>query len=98
VKIAKLLRLRSDKTVGKYLKYFENAFLIFQMNRFSYKYKNQIGYNKKIYAYDKSLLKANEYFYGMNKGRLLENLIAIYLKRNELENNGKIYYYKENTV
>jgi len=34
----------------------------------------------------------------MNKGRLLENLIAIYLKRNELENNGKIYYYKENTV
>jgi hypothetical protein len=94
VKVAKHLRIGSDKTVEKYLKYFENAFLIFQLNRFSYKYKNQISYNKKLYAYDNSLLKANEYFYGMNKGKLLENLIAIYLKRVALETNEKIYYYK----
>jgi predicted AAA+ superfamily ATPase len=93
-KIAKHLHIKSDKTVEKYLMYYENAFLVFHINRFSYKYKNQIIYNKKLYAYDNSLLKGNEYFYGINKGKLLENLIAIYLKRNELETNEKLYYYK----
>lgn len=93
-KIAKHLKIKSDKTVEKYLKYFENAFIIFQINRFSYKYKNQISYNKKIYTFDNSFLKNNEYYFGMNKGKLLENLIAIFLKRISLQTKENIYYYR----
>ncbi len=93
-KIAKHLNIKSDKTVEKYLKYFENAFIIFQLSRFSYKYKHQISYNKKIYTYDNSFLKNNEYYYGMNKGKLLENLVAIFFKKKSLETNENIYYYR----
>lgn len=93
-KISGHLKIRSDKTVEKFIKYFENVFLLFQVNRFSYKYKNQITYNKKLYAYDNAFLRGNEYFYGFNKGKLLENLVAIHLKQKEFINNEKLFYYR----
>ncbi|MBN1634209.1 MAG: ATP-binding protein [Ignavibacteria bacterium] len=93
-KISRYLKIRSDKTVEKFIKYFENVFLLFQVSRFSYKYKNQITYNKKLYTYDNAFLQGNEYFYGFNKGKLLENLVAVHLKQKEFINNEKLFYYR----
>jgi len=92
--LTKLTKCKSVHTVQKYLDYFEEAFIFFTVNRFSYKVKEQILSSKKIYCIDPGFVYAKEIKLTPDIGRLYENVAAIFLKKLEMEGKIKFYYWK----
>lgn len=85
---------RSDRTVRKYLEYLKEAFLFFSVPRFSYKVKEQVMANRKIYCIDNGFVTAKGFRFSRNDGCLNENLVAIALHQMELSGNLNLYYWK----
>ena len=92
--LAKLAGLKSINTVMKYLRHLEESFLYFQLNAFSFKYKEQVRSSKKVYSLDNGMIGANAFIFIPGIGVLYENLVAIELKRRELNGELEFYYYK----
>ncbi len=92
--MSKVTRCKSVHTVEKYLRYLEEAFIFFSVNRFSFKAKEQAASNKKIYCYDNGFIAAKGFKTSPDYGRLYENLVAIELKRREAEGGAKIFWWK----
>ena len=88
--LKKVLGVGSMNTIKSYADFLENSFLIFQINRFSYSLKQQFVANKKIYCIDNGLAESVAFQFSKNKGKFLENLVFLELKRRYPE----IYYYK----
>lgn len=88
--LKQILHLGSVNTIRSYVDYLQNSFLIFTINRFSYSLKQQFIANKKVYCIDNGLAESIAFRFSKNKGRYLENLVFIELKRRYEE----IYYYK----
>jgi predicted AAA+ superfamily ATPase len=84
------LGVRSMNTVKSYSDFLENSFLIFLTSKFSYSLKQQLVANKKIYCIDNGLAESIAFQFSKNKGKFLENLVFLALKRKFPE----IYYYK----
>lgn len=93
-KAAKVLSVRHVSTVSKWIKYLEEAFLVFKLERFDFKLKQQILAPKKIYCIDSGLMTVVGFKFSENKGKLMENAIAGELKR-RAEQNEEIYYWKD---
>jgi len=89
-KLKNILEFRSIHTVENYLNYLSEAFLLFSVDRFSFKFKEQIRSPKKIYGYDTGMINAMKFKTGRDFGRLMENLVAVELMRREAD----FYYYK----
>ncbi|MBF0503038.1 MAG: ATP-binding protein [Candidatus Riflebacteria bacterium] len=79
--VAKALGFRSVHTLENYVSYLQEAFLLFSMNRFSWKAHERIQAPRKIYAYDTGFVGAVGFRIGSDKGRLLESVVAIELSR-----------------
>jgi len=92
--LAKVTKCKSVHTVEKYLKYLEEAFLFFQLKRFSFKLKEQVTFNKKMYCIDNGFVYAKAFKLSPDIGRLYENLVAIELKKLEANNIAEVYYWK----
>lgn len=92
--LSKVTRCRSVHTVEKYMNYLEEAFIFFKLNRFSFKVKEQISSNKKIYCIDNGFIYAKAFRFSSDTGRLYENIVAIELKKMETSNIANIYYWK----
>ncbi len=88
-KLKRLTHIGSVHTIKKYLDYLEEAFLIFKVKSFSWKVREQLSLPKKYYLIDIGL-RTKGFSFSPNYGRLIENLVAIELKRKGLE----FYYYK----
>lgn len=86
--------LASVATARKYADLLVQTFLFFSLNKFDYKLKNQLGYNKKIYAVDNGLVAAIGFQNSQNLGRLLENMVFGQFLRQGLVPNQDIFYYK----
>ena len=82
----------SKSTVIDYISYFEDAYLFFQNVKYEYSLTKQLGSIKKIYCIDNGMLNAVSFKFSEDKGKLLENLIFIELKRRGKET----YYYRKN--
>lgn len=89
-KLKNILEFRSVHTVENYTEYLTEAFLIFSVDRFSFKLKEQMRSPKKGYAYDTGVIHAIKLKTGKDIGRLMENLVAIELMRRGVE----FYYYR----
>lgn len=89
-----ICRCKSVHTVQKYLGYLEEAFLFFKIDRFAFKVKEQIASNKKIYCIDNGLVHAKAFKSNPELGRLLENAVAVELKKSELNGLIRMYYWK----
>ena len=83
----------SSLTAQKYCSFLGETYLIFTVNRFSFKTK-KIGQNKKMYAYDNGMITAKAFQASPNYGKLLENCVAIHLKRREIEKKIELYYWR----
>ena len=83
--------IKSLSTIKNYISYFENVFLLYQINRFDYSIKKQKVSSSKIYVGDNSFLKTVAFNFSENKGNRLENLVFLNLK-----NKGKEIYYHLN--
>lgn len=88
--LSKTLGVRSMNTVKSYADYLENSFLVSFVSRFSYSLKQQFVANKKIYCIDNGLAESIAFQFSKNKGKFLENLVFLELRRRYAE----IYYYK----
>lgn len=81
------LEFKSVHTVENYTAYLNEAFLIFNTERFSHKVKEQMRSPRKVYAYDTGMINAVKFMTAPDTGRLVENLAAI-----ELLRRGKEFY------
>ena len=85
-----VLGLGSMNTIKRYADFMENSYLIFLVSKFSYSLKQQFVSLKKIYCIDNGLSEAVAFQFSKNKGKFLENLVFLELRRKFQE----IYYYK----
>ena len=96
-KIKNVLDVKSPHTIKKYAGYLENAYLLFFLNRFSYRLKEQIIAPKKVYAIDTGMANTIGYKISENLGRTMENIVAIELMRRKSywHREWEIYYWKD---
>jgi hypothetical protein len=92
--LTRVTKTKSPRTVEKYLGFLEESYLFFRIDRFSYKIREQMASNKKIYCIDNGYIYAKAFKISPDEGRLYENLAAIELKRREAEGSMKAYYWK----
>jgi len=90
-KVSKFLKL-PVKTVEKYSKNLETSNLFFFLKRFSFSFKEQENSPRKIYLIDNGIFTASAFRISENYGKMLENLVAIELKRRGEE----VFYFKSN--
>jgi predicted AAA+ superfamily ATPase len=93
-KLKNILGFRSTITVERYLRYLEESYLVFSLNRFSFKVKEQIRAARKIYLVDNGFILAKSFQFSKNNGRLVENLVFIEILRKGYKLNRDVFYYK----
>ena len=89
--IRKMLDIKSVQSVINYIGFFEDAYLIFTIPRFSYSYKQQQVNPKKVYSIDNGFAINNSASFSKDKGKMLENLVFLSLRRKYKE----IFYFQE---
>jgi len=89
--LAKVIGVKNATTVKKYLEFIQNTYLIFAVSKYDFSLKVQIQNPKKFYFIDLALVKELGFFISEDKGRLLENLVFIELKRRLKE----VYYHNK---
>lgn len=92
--LTKIGKIKSSHTTEKYLSYLEETFILFSLNRFSYKVKEQLSSNKKIYCIDNGIIQARAFKLSPDMGKLYENVVACKLKKEEVDGKLKVYYWK----
>lgn len=92
--LARLVGVKSSHTAEKYFSYLKEAFLFFDVRRFSYKVREQLASHRKVYAIDNGLIYAKAFQMSANFGVLFENAAACELLRRSYKTDSSIYYYK----
>lgn len=85
---------RSVHTLQSYVRYFEEAFLLFSVSRFSFKTREQSKAPRKLYCTDNGLVSSASFRFSADTGRLYENLVAIALRRLALAHRIECYYWQ----
>jgi len=91
-RLKKLYELGSVNTVISLIGYYEDSYLLFTVPQFDFSLRNRLVNAKKVYAIDTGLIRANSASFSQDKGRLLENIVFIHLKRLRRE----VFYFKKN--
>jgi predicted AAA+ superfamily ATPase len=96
-KLKEKFELGSEHTIKNYLDYLKETYLFFFLNKFSFKPIEIEKSNKKIYCIDTGIINSVAIRFSENKGKFLENLVAIELLRRKSYwfNNWEIYYFKD---
>lgn len=89
--LASTVGLSSPHTIGNYCDYLEKCYLFFFVCRYSHSLQKQIQSNKKCYMIDPALIRTAGFRVSEDKGRLLENIVFLHLRKQTKE----IYFYKE---
>jgi len=79
--IGKIMGFKSVKTVEKYINLLDESFVFFTLRKFSYKLKEQLSSNKKIYCIDNGFVHSKAFTTSPDFGKLMENLVAVELLR-----------------
>ncbi|NYZ77460.1 ATP-binding protein [Candidatus Micrarchaeota archaeon] len=77
---SKSLRI-NYRTVGDYISYMKEAYLIEELNRYDYSLKKQLASDCKYYCTDAGLVNLAAFSFSEQKGRLLENAVFNHLHR-----------------
>lgn len=89
-RLKNMLGFRSVHTVEAYFGFLKEAFLVFDMERFSFKLREKMKSPRKVYGYDTGMIHAVKFRTSPDRGRLLENLVAIEF----LRQGSDFYYYR----
>jgi hypothetical protein len=92
--LARVTRVRSMHTVAKYLRYLEEAFLFFSARRFSFKVREQVRSNRKVYCTDNGLVTSASFRFSADLGKLYENLVAVALRKQEMDGKLEVYFWR----
>src|SRR3989344_8530029 len=94
--LAKNLGIKHVSTVSKWVSYLEECFLLFRLEKFDFKLKQQSLASKKIYCIDSGIIDLIGFKFSENKGKILENTVAVQLQRKkEKDNEMEAYYWKD---
>jgi len=94
-KLKKQFNLGSEHTVKNYVSYLEEAYLVFLVNRFSFKPVEVEKSSKKVYAIDTGLTNNLSIKFTEDIGHAYENAVALELLRRKSYIPGlEIYYWK----
>ncbi|MFA4669462.1 ATP-binding protein [Pyrococcus kukulkanii] len=96
-KLKNLFKIGNLQTVKNYIEYLTSAYLIFEVPKFSFKLKDQLTGERKVYTVDVGLINAIVPRISENIGRIMENLVFLELMRRKhyREKDIEIYYYKD---
>jgi len=89
--IKNMFEIKSVQSVIDYISYFEDAYLVFTIPRFSYSYKKQQVNPKKVYSIDNGFSYINSASFSKDKGKMLENIVFLKLRRRFKD----IFYFQE---
>jgi len=89
--------IKNVHTVKDYVKYLESIQIVFLLQRFSFSLKKQMIAPKKVYCVDPGILDSIAFAFSEDKGRLLENVVAVELNRRNSYwfDQREIYYWKD---
>ncbi len=94
-KLKNVFNLGSDHTAKNYLEFLQESYLIFIIEKFSFKKKESLMENRKVYAIDTGMIKAISFRFTEDISHLYENVIALELIRKQtLNKNIETYYWK----
>jgi len=89
--LKEMFSVASVQSIIDYVSFFEDAYLIFTIPKFSYSYKERQVNPKKVYSIDNGLSAANSVSFSKDIGRMLENQVFLNLRRKHKE----MFYFKE---
>lgn len=92
--VAAVARVTSPTTAEKYTRLLSEAFLMFTLNRFTFKARERATANKKAYAIDPAIAVCLGTRPGQDLGRLAENVVAIALWRRQLAGEIELSFWK----
>lgn len=87
-----LLGFSNTSKVKNYVDFLSDAYLFFTLFKYEYSMKKQIKNDRKVYTIDQGLVNAVSFRFGKERGKLLENVVFLELKRQKQD----IYYYQGN--
>jgi len=79
--MAESLEIKSPISVRDYVGFLQESYLIFELFKYDYSLKKQFVSDKKAYVIDNGMRNVVSFSFSEDKGRLLENLIYIELRR-----------------
>jgi len=85
-----ILNIKSATTVQEYVSFLEESYLIFELYKYDFSLKKQFISNKKVYVIDNGIRNKVALMFSTDKGKFLENLVFIELKRRKKD----FYFYK----
>ena len=91
--LQKISGLKSLNSIKNYLDYFNQSYLFFYLKKFDYSVRKQTLNPKKVYVIDQAFATRIGFKFSANKGRILENIVFLELKRREKE---IFYHYDKN--
>ena len=90
-RLKKMYDLGSVNTVISLIGYYEDSYMLFTVPQFDFSFRKRLVNAKKVYAIDSGFVRANSASFSQDKGRMLENIVFIHLKRLGRE----VFYYKK---
>ena len=90
-RLKNLLGFSSATSVRKYIGYLEQSYLISEIRRYDFSLKKQHVSGKKIYVVDNAMRGAVAFTFSEDRGRLLENMVFMELRRNGFD----VYFQQE---
>ncbi|MCF8223575.1 MAG: ATP-binding protein [Bacteroidales bacterium] len=91
-KLKDLVNVGSVNSISQFINHFETAYVLFELRKYDYSLRKQIINPKKLYCIDSGIISQNAFSFSENRGRMLENLVFLQLKRQGKE----VFYHKEN--
>ena len=96
--LQKTIGIKSDKTLGNYLLYLNQTYLISILNKYSSKSRERTR-GEKAYAIDVALMdKRENAFSGDNLGWRLETIVYLELLRRKAQSGNDIYYFQNRSA
>lgn len=89
--LKKIFSLGSVHSIISYISYFEDSYLLFTTPKFDYSLRKQLVNPKKVYSIDNGLAHVNSASFSEDKGRMLENMVFLNLRRGYRD----IFYFRE---
>lgn len=98
-KLKNIFGLKNVQTVKNYVDYLAESFVLFEVEKFSFKLKQQLISPRKVYGIDTGLINALTFQFSENYGRLMENCVYLELlrKKSYYNNDLEIYYWQNNS-
>ena len=89
--LSKMAEIKNISTVKSILDSLESSFLFFFINKFDYSIRKQTQNPRKVYCIDNGFISTLGFRISEDKGKILENIVAIELKRRGKE----MFYHSE---